>query len=63
MDNMLRQIEAFMKRHDMEPSRFGIEALNDSSFVFSLRKGERSPRRKTIRRVKDFMSGYVPPET
>lgn len=39
----------------MAPSRFGIEACNDSGFVFGLRDG-RNPGLRTVERVEAYMA-------
>ena len=36
---LLRRVESYLKRTRTSPTRFGREALNDSRFVFDLRKG------------------------
>jgi hypothetical protein len=54
---LLDVIEAFLKRYDMPPSRFGTEALRDPNFVLDLRQG-REPRRRQRERARDFMNRY-----
>lgn len=61
MDQLLKKIEAFMRRHDLEPTGFGVGATNDSGLVFDLHKG-RKLRRKTIRKITKFMDEYQPPK-
>ena len=48
--HLLREVEKFLRRFDVPPTRFGREALGDPRFVFDLRKG-RDPRPDTIQRV------------
>lgn len=50
-------VEAFIRRHDLSPTTFGLWAMNDSRFVFDLRDG-RVCFGKTIRRVYQFMDDY-----
>lgn len=57
MTHLLTDIEAFCKRHDMKPSRFGELALNDKPFVFQLRDNRRVwP--ETESKVRDWMASY-----
>lgn len=57
MDHILADIEAFCAEHSLRESRFGREAVNDTSFVPGLRSG-REPRRRTVERVQHFMASY-----
>ena len=41
MAGIADDIEAFLKRHDMKPTRFGQLAMNDKAFVHQVRKGRR----------------------
>ncbi|MBX3359837.1 MAG: hypothetical protein KF705_00120 [Phycisphaeraceae bacterium] len=50
-------VEAFIRRHDLSPTTFGLWAMNDSRFVFDLRAG-RACFGKTMRRVLRFMDEY-----
>lgn len=52
----LEQIEAYIERVKIAPSRFGRMALGDPRFVGDLRSG-RKPRRKTQERVKAYING------
>jgi hypothetical protein len=52
---LLEQIEAYIERVRIAPSRFGRMALGDPRFVDDLRSG-RKPRRKTQERVQAFLS-------
>ena len=47
-------VEAFLQRTAMAPSRFGLLACNDRAFVIDLRAG-REPRLSTIEKVNQFM--------
>ena len=51
------KIEAFMERHKLTPTTFGLWAMNDSRFVFDVRNG-RASFGATIRRVYRFMEEY-----
>jgi hypothetical protein len=51
---LLRQVERFLRRFDIPPTRFGSAAVNDPRFVFDLRRG-REPRARTVARVEDYL--------
>ncbi|WP_242181555.1 hypothetical protein [Sphingomonas sp. CARO-RG-8B-R24-01] len=59
MDELIGDIEAFCRTHQLKPSRFGRDAVNDTTFVPQLKTG-REPRRATIARVRTFMATYQP---
>ncbi|WP_447724581.1 hypothetical protein [Sphingomonas koreensis] len=59
MDDLLIEIEAFCRTHQVKESRFGRDAVNDTTFIPQLREG-REPRRATIARVRQFMATYRP---
>lgn len=50
-------IDAFLKRHDMRPSRFGRAATGEPQLIDSLRRG-RSPSLDTANRIAAFMVGF-----
>lgn len=52
--HLLREVEKFLRRSDIAPTRFGREVVGDPRFVFDLRKG-REPRPSTERRVRQFL--------
>ena len=52
--HLLREVEKFLRRRNIAPTRFGREAVGDPRFVFDLRKG-REPRPETVRRVRLFL--------
>lgn len=52
--HLLRRVERHLRRHGIPATRFGREAMNDPSFVHSLRNG-RDPRPETIDRVRAFL--------
>lgn len=64
MDNpahtLLTEIERFLKRTETPPTAFGIQALKDPNFVWSLRAG-REPRFSTVKRVMDFIESNREP--
>lgn len=56
-DDFQLQVEAFIDRHGLSPTTFGLWAMDDSRFVFDLRNG-RNCFIKTVRRVQRFMAEY-----
>jgi len=52
--HLLREVEKFLRRSDVAPTRFGREAVGDPRFVFDLRNG-RDPRPTTIARVRAYL--------
>lgn len=52
--HLLTEVEKFMRRCDVPPTRFGKEALGDPRFVFDLRNG-RDPRPRTVARVVEYL--------
>lgn len=58
MSELINKIETFLDRHAMEPSRFGILALNDGHLIEDLISGKRQLRRKTVRKIEDFMRAH-----
>lgn len=54
MDQFRRDVEAFLTRTGMAPSRFGRDLLNDPGFVYRLRNGSEC-RPSTIDRVRAEM--------
>lgn len=57
MDELIARIDAFLDRHRMEPTRFGIRAAKDGHLYFDLKSG-RKLRRRTLGRIEDFMRSY-----
>jgi hypothetical protein len=51
---LLREVEKFLRRSDVAPTRFGREAVGDPRFVFDLRNG-RDPRPTTVARVLAYL--------
>ena len=52
--NLLREVEIFLRRSDVAPTRFGRDAVGDPRFVFDLRNG-RDPRPITVARVLAYL--------
>jgi len=50
-----REVERFLRRTGMPPTKFGRLAVNDPRFVLDLRNG-REPRSATAARVVDFIT-------
>jgi len=55
--NLLRQIERFLRDHQMPWTKFGRLAANDPRFVGDLRNG-RMPGERVSSRVEHFMNTY-----
>jgi len=56
-ETLLREIDAFLERTGITQTRFGVEAMNNSSFVRQLRKGG-SVTLRTVDKVREFMSEW-----
>jgi hypothetical protein len=54
-DQLLHDIERFLKQSGMDHTRFGKEALNDPSFVARLRSGK-DVRTGTVDRIRNFIA-------
>ena len=54
---LIRQIEKFLRRHEMPATKFGRLAARDPRLVFDLRNG-REPRAAMKHRVEHFMNIY-----
>jgi hypothetical protein len=54
--HLLREVEKFLRRCDVAPTRFGRDAVGDPRFVFDLRNG-RDPRPRTVKRVRAYLEG------
>ena len=57
-----QRVEGYLEASGMTPTRFGLDALNDRSFVFQLRGDPkyglpRNPTLSTINRVLAFIDG------
>lgn len=60
-DDLLARVEAFLKQHDMAPTRFGRETMGEASLVARLRDG-RSLSLRNANKLLDFMATYQPTE-
>lgn len=58
IEKFLAKIDDFLARHGKSPSWFGEHFMNDKSFVFQLRRGERSPSLRTVEKVERDMLEY-----
>lgn len=58
MDELFHKIDRFLERHRMEPTAFGVAAINDGHLYFHLRDGKRKLRRKTRGKIEDFLKTY-----
>lgn len=54
---LLAEIEAFLKRHDVRPTTFGLRAVNDAKLVANLRSGADVTTR-TLDRVRTYMRSF-----
>ena len=54
---LLREIEKFLRRHEMPVTKFGRLATHDPRFVLDLRMG-RIPRTHTQKKVEHFMNRF-----
>jgi hypothetical protein len=52
--HLLGEVEKFLRRSDVAPTRFGREALGDPRFVFDLRNA-RDPRPETVARIRAYL--------
>lgn len=55
---LLRDVEKYLRSHDIAAARFGREAMGDPRFVFDLRNG-REPRERTVRRVRSYLENHA----
>jgi len=53
--NLLFEIDKFLRRSNMPPTRFGRLAVRDPRLVGDLRNG-REPRAATVRKVRAFIA-------
>jgi len=54
---LIREVERFLRRHDMPATKFGRLAARDPRFVLDLRMG-RIPRTATEARTRAWMKAY-----
>jgi hypothetical protein len=57
--DLLAKVEAFLKEHDMAPTRFGREIMGEASLVTRLREG-RSLSLRNANKLLEFMASYQP---
>lgn len=58
-EQLLSEIEAFLKSSGMTPTQFSIEATGDRAFMTRMRQGK-GLNLSTAQAVRDFMGGYKP---
>lgn len=56
-EKLLHDIEAFIAKHDMPETVFGVSAMNDTALLTKLRRG-RSVRIDTAEKLRRFMREY-----
>ena len=54
---LISEIERFLAKHDMAPTRFGSLVMADPSFVFDLQHG-RDIKTSTVEKVRAFMATF-----
>ncbi len=54
---LLKEIQAFLKRHQMAPSRFGRDAMGDPNFVATLSES-RDVKSLTIEYLRKWIADY-----
>lgn len=59
-EEIVAEIDAFLARTGMAPSRFGHEAIGDKALVMRLKRG-RQLRTDTIEALRLYMHTYRPP--
>jgi hypothetical protein len=59
MEQLLREIEAYLLATGMSARTFGIEAVGDPALVYGIRKG-RLVKLPTAERLRAFMAGHAP---
>jgi hypothetical protein len=52
--HLLREVEIYLRRSNIPPTRFGRVMMGDPRFVFDLRNG-REPRPGTVARIRHFL--------
>lgn len=57
-DQLLRRIDAFLKKTGMRATTLGREAIGDTAFVSRLRTGKREARSATQEKLLGFMKSY-----
>ena len=59
-EKLLAEIDAFLERHNMRETAFGIKAVNDPALVSNMRYHGRNVRIDTAERLREFMASYKP---
>ncbi len=59
MEQLLAEVEDFIRHHGLSDAKFGKLALNDNKFVQQLRE-RRDLRMSTVDKVRAFMAAYRP---
>lgn len=59
---LLEKVEAFLAKHEIPPTRFGRDVMNDGALVFQMRAGTRSLSLKNAEKVVEYMRTYRPSE-
>jgi len=57
IEKLLREIEAFRRKTDMNATTFGRLSVNDGNFIRAISSG-RTPSLQTMDRVQTFMKEY-----
>lgn len=58
MVHLLWEIEKFLRKSRVAPSRFGRDVVGDPRFVHDLRRG-REPRDRTVERVRAYLQDAI----
>lgn len=53
-----RELRKFVDETGMTPSRLGRNAVNCSKIVFEVMASNRTPRQKTLDRLREYMAEY-----
>lgn len=61
VEDLLSDIEKFLRKHGMAPSTFGLNAVNDGKTVDRLRSGKTITMR-TAEKIRRFMHDYESPQ-
>lgn len=56
-EKFLDEIEAFLEKHDIPASRFGMTVMGNPTFVFELRKGAQS-KLSTVDKCRRYMAEF-----
>ena len=54
---LIRDVEKFLREHDIAATKFGRLTAHDPRFVLDLRLG-REPRDRTEQRIRGFIAGF-----